>query len=65
MGFNLRRSGVRVSELCDLRIGQVRLHGPDGGRFQIVDSKTETGIREVQMPPELAAVIKRLRRIDA
>lgn len=65
----LARSGVRVSELCDLRIGQVRLHGPDGGRFRIVDSKTETGIREVQMTPELTIVvsehIKRLRRIGA
>ena len=65
----LARSGVRVSELCDLRIGQVRLHGSDGGRFRIVDSKTETGIREVQMTPELAAVLgehlKRLRRIGA
>ncbi len=65
----LARSGVRVSELCDLRIGQVRLHGSDGWRFRIVDSKTETGIREVQMTPELAAVLgehlKRLRRIGA
>jgi integrase len=65
----LARSGVRVSELCDLRIGQVRLHGRDGGRFQVVDSKTETGIREVQMTPELAAVVsehlKRLRCIGA
>ena len=65
----LARSGVRVSELCDLRIGQVRLHGPDGGRFRVVDAKTETGIREVQMTPELATVVsehlKRLRRIGA
>jgi integrase len=53
----LGRSGVRVSELCDLRIGQVRLHGSDGGRFQILDSKTETGIREVQMTPDLAAAV--------
>lgn len=65
----LARSGVRVGELCDLRIGQVRLHGPDGGRFQVVDSKTDTGIREVQMTPELAAVVRehlgRLRCIGA
>jgi integrase len=62
----LGRTGVRVSELCDLRIGQVRLHGGDGGRFRIVDAKTEAGIREVQMTPELAAVVGehllRLRR---
>jgi integrase len=65
----LGRSGVRVSELCDLRIGEVRLHDSDGGRFQILDSKTETGIREVQMTPELAAAVKehvaRLRRMGA
>jgi integrase len=65
----LGRSGVRASELCDLRIGQVRLHDPDGTRFRIPDSKTETGIREVQMSPDLveAAIehIDRLRRIGA
>jgi integrase len=62
----LGRSGVRVSELCDLRIGQIRLHDPDGARFQIPDSKTEAGIREVQMSPELAEELvihlDRLRR---
>ena len=65
----LGRTGVRVSELCDLRIGQVRLHGGDGGRFRIVDAKTQAGIREVQMTPELAAVVgehlMRLRRAGA
>jgi integrase len=65
----LGRSGVRVSELCDLRIGEVRLHGSDGGRFQVLDSKTETGIREVQMTPDLAAAVSehiaRLRRLGA
>jgi integrase len=65
----LARSGVRVSELCDLRIGEVRLHDPDGARFRIPDAKTETGIREVQMTPDLVeAVIEhldRLRRIGA
>lgn len=65
----LGRSGVRVSELCDLRIGEVRLHGSEGGRFRIVDAKTETGVREVQMTPDLAAVVSehitRLRRVGA
>ena len=65
----LGRSGVRVSELCDLRIGQLRLHGSDGRRFQILDSKTETGIREVQMTPDLAAAVSEhivhLRRLGA
>ena len=43
----LGRSGVRASELCDLRIGQVRMHNPDTARFCIQDAKTEAGIREV------------------
>jgi len=50
----LGRSGVRVSELCDMRIGHLRLHDPDGARFHIPDAKTEAGIRDVQMSPELA-----------
>jgi hypothetical protein len=49
----LGHSGVRVSEMCDLRIGQIRLHDPDGARFQIADAKTEAGIREVQTSPDL------------
>ena len=63
----LARSGVRASELCNMRIGHVRVHDRDGARFRIPDSKTETGIREVQMSPDLVeAVIEhvdRLRRI--
>jgi integrase len=59
-------SGVRVSELCDLKIGQLRLHNPERARFLIPDAKTETGIREVEMSPELVklilAHIDRLRR---
>jgi Bacterial regulatory proteins, luxR family len=49
----LGRSGVRVGELCDIRIGQMRLHDPDGARFRIPDAKTETGVREVQVSPDL------------
>jgi integrase len=49
----LARSGIRASELCDLRVGEVRLHDPDGARFRIPDAKTEAGVREVQMSPEL------------
>lgn len=65
----LGRSGVRASELCDLTIGKVRLHDPAGARFRIPDSKTETGVREVQMSPDLAEAVvthlDRLRRIAA
>ncbi|UJA21629.1 tyrosine-type recombinase/integrase [Thermoleophilia bacterium SCSIO 60948] len=62
----LARSGVRASELCDLRIRDVRLHDPAGARFHIRDAKTDAGVREVQMTPDLveAAVehLDRLRR---
>jgi integrase len=58
--------GPRVTELCNLRIGHLRLHDPAGAHFNIPDSKTETGIREVQMSPDLVEVvidhIDRLRR---
>jgi hypothetical protein len=39
-------SGVRVSELCALKIGELRLHDPERARFLVTDAKTETGIRE-------------------
>jgi len=59
-------SGVRNSELCDLRIRHVRLHGAGGARFLIPDSKTESGIRSVEMSPDLAEAfvghLDRLRR---
>jgi len=59
-------SGVRNSELCDRRIRHVRLHDPGGARFHVPDSKTETGIRIVEMSPDLAEAfvdhLDRLRR---
>jgi integrase len=51
------RSGLRVSELCDLRFRDIRLHDPDGARFRIPDAKTDAGIREVQMTPDLVASV--------
>ena len=42
---------MRASELCDIKIGHVRLHDPEGARFHIPDAKTETGIREVADEP--------------
>jgi len=60
----LARSGVRASELCDLRIRDVRLHDPHGARFHIRDAKTDAGIREVQMTPDLVqAVVEHLDRL--
>ncbi len=50
-------AGPRASELCDIKIGHVRLHDPNGARFRIPDSKTETGIREVQISPDLVKTI--------
>jgi integrase len=65
----LGRGGPRASELCELKIGHVRLHDPDGARFRIPDAKTETGIREVQMTPDLVETVvdhlDRLRRMGA
>ena len=60
----LARSGVRVSELCDVRLRHVRLHDADGARFRIPDAKTEAGIREVQMTPDLVeALVEHLDRL--
>ncbi len=60
----LARSGVRASELCDLRVRDVRLHDPDGSRFQIRDAKTDAGVREVQMTPDLVeAFVEHLDRL--
>jgi len=57
-------SGLRVSELCDLKLGQVRVHDPNGARFLVADSKTETDIREVQMSPDLVeAVVEHIDRL--
>jgi integrase len=57
-------SGVRNSELCDLRIGHVRLHDPAGARFHIPDAKTETGVRAVEMSPDLVeAFVQHLDRL--
>ncbi|MDQ3933057.1 MAG: tyrosine-type recombinase/integrase [Actinomycetota bacterium] len=55
---------MRASELCDLRLRDVRLHDHDGARFRIVDAKTEAGVREVQMTPDLVeAFVEHLDRL--
>jgi integrase len=59
-------AGLRASELCDVRLRDVRLHDAAGARLRILDAKTEAGIREVQISPdlveELVAHLDRLRR---
>ena len=44
-------SGLRVSELCAIRIRDLRLHAASGAHFRIPDAKTEAGVREVQVQP--------------
>jgi hypothetical protein len=39
----LARSGIRASELCDLRIGQVRPHDPGGARVRIPTPRPRPG----------------------
>jgi integrase len=60
-------SGVRVSELCAIRIRDLRLHAASGAHFRIPDAKTEAGIREVQVSPdlleEIVAHVDALRRV--
>ncbi len=60
-------TGVRISELCDLRIGQLRLGAHLGAYFHIPDAKTPAGVRDVQISPNLADILTdhlhQLRRI--
>jgi integrase len=53
----LGRGGVRVGELCNMRIGDVRVHDPSGARFEVPESKTEAGERQVEMTPALAKAV--------
>jgi hypothetical protein len=49
-----------------IRIRDLRLHAASGAHFRIPDAKTEAGIREVQVSPdlleEIVAHVDRLRR---
>jgi integrase len=53
----LARGGPRASEVCDIKIGHVRVHDPAGARFRIPDSKTETGVRAVEMSADLVEAV--------
>jgi integrase len=60
----LGRAGLRVSEVCDLKIGSVRLHDPEGTHLRILDAKTEAGVRIVLVSPDLAeAIIEHIDRL--
>lgn len=60
-------SGVRVNELCAIRIRELRLHAASGAQFRIPDAKTEAGAREIQVSPdlleEIIAHVDALRRV--
>lgn len=57
---------MRNSELSGIQIGHLRVHDLHNARVDIPDSKTETGIRNVEISPYLAEVliehIDRLRK---
>lgn len=53
----LGRAGLRAGELCSLRVGDVRAHDPTGARLRVLESKTETGERMVEMSPALAEAV--------
>jgi integrase len=62
----LGRAGLRASELCDVRLRDVRLHDRAGARLRIPDAKTEAGVREVQLSPDLVAeLVAHLGRVRA
>jgi integrase len=48
-------SGARIEELCSLRIANVH-----ADHFEILDSKTDAGLREVPIHSRLRATVKRL-----
>ena len=46
-------AGPRIAETLDILEREVRLHDPDGARLWIADSKTPTGVRHVEITPNL------------
>ncbi len=50
-------AGPRISEALDLLERDVRLHDPRASRLWVADSKTETGVRHVEVTPELRDIL--------
>jgi integrase len=46
-------AGPRITETLDILEREVRLHDPEGARLGIADSKTPTGVRHVEITPNL------------
>lgn len=62
----LGRAGVRVGELCEARVEDLRVDAEGTARLRIGDSKTEAGRRLVELSPELtAAALSHLDRLRA
>lgn len=60
------RAGLRVGELCEARVEDLRIDVEGTARLRIVDSKTEAGRRLVELSPELtAAMLRHLKRLRA
>jgi integrase len=50
-------AGPRISEALDLLERDVRLHDPAASRLWVADSKTETGIRHVEVTDQLRDIL--------
>jgi integrase len=50
-------AGPRISEALDLLERDVRLHDPSASRLWVSDSKTETGVRDVEGTPKLCDIL--------
>jgi integrase len=50
-------AGPRISEALDLLERDVRLHDPSASRLWVSDSKTDTGVRHVEVTPKLRDIL--------
>jgi integrase len=50
-------AGPRIAEALDLLERDVRLHDPSASRLWVSDSKTETGVRHVEVTPKLHEIL--------